>query len=257
MSSSESGYDSGGGELEPLPALHQAVLDLDLDAVRSVLAAGTSIDTRCGGWTPLIRACASAEDQVDPCARDWNTRVTDRVAMVQTLLDNGAAVDARSGDTSDTPLHVAVMSPDPPSNDIVELLIAAGANVNANDDYDYSVLYAAAQCGRPEVIAMLIAAGADVHKKCQGTFTPLRGAAIGVKVRNYAPLLRAGADIGSVPADHRNAYLDKIAATPGGFPAFERAHRTRLAAIFIPKFPRLPVEVIHHIVSIWADCGGH
>ena len=89
--------------------------------------------------------------------------------MVQTLLDNGAAVDARSGDTSDTPLHVAVMSPDPPSNDIVELLIAAGANVNANDDYDYSVLYAAAQCGRPEVIAMLIAAGADVHKKCQGT----------------------------------------------------------------------------------------
>ena len=89
------------------------------------------------------------------------------------------------------------------------------------------------------------------------TFTPLRGAAIGAKVRNYAPLLRAGADIGSVPADHRNAYLDKIAATPGGFPAFERAHRTRLAAIFIPKFPRLPVEVIHHIVSIWADCGGH
>ena len=205
----------------------------------------------------MIRACASAEDQVDPCARDWNTRVSDRVAMVQTLLDHGAAVDARSGDTSDTPLHIAVMNDYPPSNDIVELLIAAGANVNANDGYDYSVLYAAAQCGRPEAVAMLIAAGADVHKKCQGTFTPLRGAAIGVNVRNYAPLLRAGADIGPVPANSRNAYLNKIAATPGGFPAFERAHRTRLAAIFIPKFPRLPVEVIHHIVSIWADCGGH
>ena len=248
--------DSDGDELEPLPALHQAVLALDVVTLRIHLAAGTSIDTRCGGWTPLIRACASADDQIDPCARDWNTRVSDRVAMVRTLLDNGAAVDARCGDTLDTPLHVAVMNQDFPSNDIVELLIAAGANVNANDDCDYSVLYAAAQCGRPEAVAALIAAGADVHKRCQGTFTPLRGAAIAGKVRNYAPLLRAGADI-DIGSSFCNAYLNKIAATPGGFPAFERAHRTRLAAIFIPKFPRLPVEVIHHIVSIWADCGGH
>ena len=246
-----------GDELEPLPALHQAVLDLDLDAVRSVLAAGTSIDTRCGGWTSLIRACASAEDQVDPCARDWNTRVSDRVAMVQTLLDNGAAVDAKSGDTLDTPLHVAVMNQDFPSNDIVELLIATGADVNANDDMDYSVLYAAAQCGRPEAVAVLIAAGADVHKMCQGTFTPLRGAAIAGKVRNYAPLLRAGADIGSVPADHRNAYLDKIAATPGGIRAYEREHRRRLTAVFTNKFPALPVDVISHIVLLWAHCGDY
>jgi len=177
--------------------------------------------------------------------------------MVQTLLDNGAAVDARSGDTSDTPLHVAVMNDDPPSNDIVELLIATGADVNANDDMDYSVLYAAAQCGRPEAVAVLIAAGADVHKMCQGTFTPLRGAAIAGKVRNYAPLLRAGADIGPVLADYRNAYLNKIAATPGGFPAYEREHRRRLTAVFTNKFPMLPVEVISHIVHLWAHCGDY
>ena len=119
------------------------------------------------------------------------------------------------------------------------------------------MLYAAAQCGRPKTIAVLIAAGADIHQKYRGTYRPLAGARISGKIRNYAPLLRAGADVGTVPANRRDAYLNKIAATPGGYPAYERAHRTRLAAIFIPKFPRLPVEVIHHIVSIWADCGGH
>jgi len=150
-----------------------------------------------------------------------------------------------------------------PSNDIVEMLIAAGADVNAADNNDYSVLYSAAQCGRPETLAALIAAGADVHRQCCGRFTPLVGATLSGKVRNYAPLLRAGAtlpdllDLRLPPASRRNAYLNKIAATPGGYPAYERAHRARLAAIFVPKFPGLPVEVIHHIVSIWADCGGH
>ena len=46
-------------------------------------------------------------------------------------------------------------------------------------------------------------------------------------------------------------------AAAGGFARYERAHRTRLAAIFIPKFPQLPAEVVHHIVPFWADVGGH
>ena len=43
----------------------------------------------------------------------------------------------------------------------------------------------------------------------------------------------------------------------GGFIPYERAHRTRLAAIFIPKFPQLPAEVVHHLLPFWADVGGH
>ena len=38
---------------------------------------------------------------------------------------------------------------------------------------------------------------------------------------------------------------------------YERAHRARLAAIFIPKFTWLPAEVVPTIVAFWADCGGH
>ncbi len=244
-------------------AVHAAVRALDIDALRRALAAGASIEEQDGNeWTPLYCACANKgyhEDDNEFFLPDyWNERVSDRVAMVRALLDAGASVHARCDEPDNTPLHAAVMNDNFPSNDIVEMLIAAGADIhNTNGEHHYSVLYAAAQCGRRETVTTLIAAGADVHQKYRCSYTPLAGARISGKIRNYAPLLRAGADVGTVPANRRDAYLKKIAATPGGYHAYERAHRTRLAAIFIPKFPILPVEVIHHIVSIWADCGGH
>ena len=253
--------DSDSSDGQP-PEIHEAVRNLDLDALRIALAAGASIeetDDFGNGWTPLYHACANRGYDDDHSTyylpAYWNERVNDRVAMVRALLDAGASVHARCDEPDDTPLHAAAMNDNFPSNDIVELLLAAGADVNAVDNSDYSVLYSAAQCGRPETVAALIAAGADVHRQCRGRFTPLVGATLSGKVRNYAPLLRAGAALPE--PDRCNAHLKKIAATPGGYPAYERAHRTRLAAIFVPKFPGLPVEVIHHIVSIWADCGGH
>ena len=118
------------------------------------------------------------------------------------------------------------------------------------------MLYTAARNARGDTVARLIAAGANVHRRLRvPKYTAMEGATLTRNVRAYAPLLRAGATL--PPISRRNAYLRKIAAIPGGYRAYERAHRTRLAAIFIPKFPGLPVEVIHHIVSIWADCGGH
>ena len=49
--------------------------------------------------------------------------------------------------------------------------------------------------------------------------------------------------------------IDKVRRA-GGFIPYERAHRMRLAAIFIPKFPQLPAEVVHHLLPFWADVGG-
>ena len=82
-------------------------------------------------------------------------------------------------------------------------------------------------------------------------------------VHAYAPLLRAGVALprnslsATGPALPSSAYLDKIAATPGGFPAYEREHRRRLTAVFTNKFPMLPVEVISHIVLLWGHCGDY
>jgi len=251
MSDSDSDSDSDG----PLPVIHEAVRALDIDALRRALAAGASIEETDGfGWTPVYRAC-KCDDDYNSIPEYWNKRISDRVAMVRALLENGASVHARCDEDDDTPLLAAVMNEEFPSNDIVEMLIAAGADIEAADNADFCVLYAAAQRGRADTVARLLAAGADphrIHPVCG--YTALDGATATHNYRTYAPLIRAGATL--PPESRRNAYLKKI-ATPGGYPAYERAHRTRLAAIFVPKLPRLPVEVIHHIVSIWADCGGH
>jgi len=49
-------------------------------------------------------------------------------------------------------------------------------------------------------------------------------------------------------------YRTKVAAA-GSWAAYERAHRARLTAIFVNKFPRLPADAISHIVGLWAHTG--
>ena len=53
----------------------------------------------------------------------------------------------------------------------------------------------------------------------------------------------------------QSPYLRKVHETPGGFKAYEKAHRQRLTAIFLPKFPFLPAEIVSHIVSFGFNCG--
>ena len=74
------------------------------------------------------------------------------------------------------------------------------------------------------------------------------------RTREFAMLLRAGAIIPR--SMDLSPYLDAVAKA-GGYERYERAHRSRLAAIFIPKFPRVPAEIIPTVVAFWADCGGH
>ena len=59
-------------------------------------------------------------------------------------------------------------------------------------------------------------------------------------------LLRYGAEISPAATD---PYLCKVAAA-GGFRAYERAHRARLAApLARVVFPRLPVDMVSHVVA--------
>ena len=44
-------------------------------------------------------------------------------------------------------------------------------------------------------------------------------------------------------------------AAAGGYVAYEKAHRTKLAAIFAPKFTWVPAEVVPTIVEFWAHVG--
>ena len=76
----------------------------------------------------------------------------------------------------------------------------------------------------------------------------------------YSVLLRAGATLPPyVPDDEgeeEDPYLHKVRRA-GGFRQYERQVTKSLAAIFEPKFPKLPAEVIPTIVAFWAHVGDY
>ena len=71
-------------------------------------------------------------------------------------------------DDGETPLHRAAVKG---HKEVVELLIAKGADVNAKDNL--GTLRYAASGGRKEVVEVLIAAGTDVNAKDRHGKTPL------------------------------------------------------------------------------------
>ena len=48
-------------------------------------------------------------------------------------------------------------------------------------------------------------------------------------------------------------YILKVVSA-GGFPAYEKAHRARLVATFVPKL-RIPADVVPLVVDFWAHVG--
>ena len=253
--------------------IHDAIEAFDVAALRRELAAGVSPELNAdalpesesddGGdyCTPLYLAVIYASAYP-------KSKLEERIAMVAALLEAGAAVNARS--YSRTALHAAVSINSGAFGDIIDMLLAANADLNAVDDDGHSVVATAAGYGHAPTVKKLISAGA---RDLDGALV----AAVSVgSLRNCAPLLRAGA---ALPAEDRTdrilrtyesrnhprrrsiirarTYIAKISGTPGGFKAYEREHRRRLTAVFANKFPALPVEVISHIVLLWAHCGDY
>ena len=89
------------------------------------------------------------------------------IEAVKKFLAAGIDVNAKAFITGSTPLHIAA------TKEVVELLIAKGADVNAKDKYDMTPLHPAAGRGHKEVVELLIAKGADVNAKDEDGDTPL------------------------------------------------------------------------------------
>ena len=115
------------------------------------------------------------------------------VVEVEVLLKAGADVNAKDKD-GDTPLHAAAGDNSSPA--VLEVLLKAGADVNAKDADGNTPLHGAAfNNSSPEVLEVLLKAGADVNAKDTIGRTPLHAAAF----NNPSPavlelLLKAGAD---------------------------------------------------------------
>ena len=111
--------------------------------------------------------------------------------LVQTLLEHGADVDARTKDGL-TPLAIAANLSDA---DLVKCLIDKGSNVNAKDNSGQTPLMYAAISGRAEFVELLLAAGANIDAKDGAGNTALMHAIRQGDEDVIITLLNAGAGI--------------------------------------------------------------
>ena len=125
------------------------------------------------------------------------------IELIMQALNDGANVNAirDTGESEKTPLHMAAFQG---NNDIAELLIAKGANLEAMDrPNEGTPLFDAAQYGRKEVTELLIAKGADVNPKISRMGTPLHGAVRYEHKIIVELLITNGADVNAKYVDGR------------------------------------------------------
>ena len=225
-----------------------AVKAFDAEALRRELAAGVDPDMY---EDDHLRPSTLLNYAV--CWRSANPgQIRGRLECISVLLEAGASVDLVTDGR--TPLHWIAGNKSAAYQSVIAMLLEAGADPNFTDtDRRRSVLGNAARSGTAGAVRMLISAGAvDLDRA-------LALAISGSKQRNCGPLLRAGAAIQKIRAGiplPTHVYIQKIRAA-GGYKAYEKAHRQRLVAIFLPKFPTLPVEMLGRVLEFTWDIGGH
>jgi TonB family protein len=116
----------------------------------------------------LVGLSAAGAQDADPSLCDL--ALAGRAEAVRTLLDEGAQ-DVDSADaTGWTALMYAVKGG---HDEIVEMLLAAGAAVHARNDSQETALHLAARHGRTDAAQSLLRAGADIELRDSEERTPL------------------------------------------------------------------------------------
>jgi len=150
----------------------------------------------------------------------------------KTLLQYGAQVNMRTrgksssgeltGTISSTPLHLALASPSEHVLEVVNILVEAGAELDARDWQDYAPLHIAARRGKNEAVKYLLNRGANVNisdRTCQKT--PLHLALEGAS-KEYFPVVKTLVE--------RGAQLDVI-DRQGYAPLHGAAANANIAAV--------------------------
>eukprot|EP01133_Synstelium_polycarpum_P007968 gene7968-9362_t len=131
---------------EPLPLLHESILDNDYNKAKALIESGNhKLDQGdFGGLQPLHF-----------CARMGN------VQMAELLISHGACVNAENNYGS-TPIHEAVRRGE---TAMVAYLISKGADLTIGDIDANTPLHLAVMCEDGELIIMLCDAGAPLDLK--------------------------------------------------------------------------------------------
>ncbi|CAD7704674.1 unnamed protein product [Ostreobium quekettii] len=122
----------------------------------------------------------------------WDASVEGDVEAVIEALDDGAAVDVTFGRFGEKPLHVAASNG---HSNVVRVLLAANADVDATKRTGTTALFVAAQNGHVGVVLALLAVDADYTKaRPSDGSTPLYKGAENGHLDVVLALLEAGAD---------------------------------------------------------------
>jgi ankyrin repeat protein len=192
------GVDINAKDYKGWTALHHASWDLHKEAVELLINEGAQINVKIpsGEETPLDLIQSRNWSGVSESSKKQQLKKKEIVELllknggkhgsiygaarggdleaVKKFLDEGADINQRGHGGGGTPLHCASSWSN--KKEVVELLIAKGADVNAKDDQGYYLetpLHKAAFWGNTEIIEFLIAKGADVNAKSSSNSTPL------------------------------------------------------------------------------------
>ena len=148
-------------------ALALAAREIDPQAVRLLLDKGVAVDSLDErGWTPLQGALYQ---------RDWGGSELDQAhkrrqrEVVELLLARGANVEVRGKD-GNRPMHTAALFG---FAEILDLLLGRSAEINARNDWGWTPLHFAVSQKQLEAADVLLRHGADVQARNKSGDTPL------------------------------------------------------------------------------------
>ncbi|KAL1110010.1 hypothetical protein AAG570_014006, partial [Ranatra chinensis] len=220
------------------PLMRVASFGQDAELVRILFDAGANIEDRDeAGQTPLFYACSNPDSR-----------------MLQAFLQAGA-YPAAQDDEGERPLDCVVRSllfmdklPESSVREKVEMLLAGGADINAQDNAGRSVLfklvprsYYSSRQASKEFIQFLFGCGANVHQADNNQVPPIFWVACYADAATVDVFLEAGADVTARDAEGQDIFF--WAASNRS--AAGRVLAKLLAAEFFPdgadRFGRTPV----------------
>jgi ankyrin repeat protein len=221
-----------GGKTGEELSIHQAAKGGNIEAVKQHLAAGADVNAKNDyGSTPLHSAAAFGHKEIAELLIAEGADVNAVGDLGRTPLDLAYAETAdllrkHGGKTGEElSIHQAAKGG---NIEAVKQHLAAGADVNAKNDYVHFLIYggtplhSAARSGRNEITGLLIAKGADVNAKESGGATPLHWASISGHKEIIELLIAEGADVnaktdvGYTPLDWNHPDTAKLLRKHGG-----------------------------------------
>jgi len=124
--------------------------------------------------------------------------------IVDLLIGRGAEINKKDDEAGTTPLMAAIVGGEP---EIADLLVKGGADVNLKTKDGVSALFCAVGIEHPGLVSLLIERGADINAKTSDGRTPLIAAAK-IGTMEIAQLLTAaGADVNVQTNEGKNALM--------------------------------------------------